>query len=59
MNHSHESSQRLGPPAAVELGVDVQAEDVVDLVLKPLLDQLLDELHPTSGDLLPAVRTGH
>lgn len=48
MDHGHKSSQRLGPPATVELGVDVQTEDVVGAVLKLLLDQVLDDLHPAS-----------
>lgn len=59
MYHSHQSAQRLGPPAAVELRVDIQTEDVVGVVTKLLLYQRLDELHPSSRDLLPALRAGH
>lgn len=57
--HSDQSAQRLGPPAAVELRVDVQTEDVVGVVTKFLLYQHLDELHPSSRDLLPTLGAGY
>lgn len=59
VHHSNQSTQRLGSPAAVEARVDIQTEDVVDVVQKLLLYQQLDELHPSSRDLLPAFRTGN
>lgn len=59
MYHSNQSTQRLGSPVAMEARVDIQTEDVVDVVPKLLLDQQLDELHPSSRDLLPTFETGH
>lgn len=58
MYDCNQSAQRLAAPAPVELGVHVQTEDVVG-VMKLLLDQQLDELHPSSRDLLPTLRAGH
>lgn len=59
MYNSYQSTQWLSSPATMELGVDVQTEDVVNVVTKLLLYQRLDELHPASWDLLPTVGAGH
>lgn len=58
MYDGHGLTQRLAAPSTVELGVNVQTENVVSGV-EQLLDQNVYQLHPPSRDLLPPARAGH